>query len=130
MTTPFWSVLFVILIPFVLALSADYLRVKEFGDFDNEHPREQTARLTGVGARVWAAQQNAWEALIMFAPCVVIAHLAGADPGRSATAAIVFCVARVLHAAFYISNLSTLRSLSYFVALGCCLWLFWLSATA
>jgi len=130
MTIPFWSVLFIILIPFVLALVNDYLRLKEFGEFDNQHPREQTAKLTGLGARVWAAQQNAWEALVMFVPCVLIAHLAGADPGGSATAAIVFCAARVLHAAFYISNLGTPRSLSYFVALGCCLWLFRLAAGA
>ena len=130
MTTPFWCILFVLLIPFVLALAGDVFRIKEFGTYDNVHPRDQSASLTGMGARAWAAQQNAWEALAMFVPSVLIAHLAGADPSSSATASIVFCFARVLHAVFYLSKLSTLRSLSYFVALGCCLWLFWLSAGA
>ena len=128
MTIPLWSVLFIILIPFGLALVSDYIRFKEFGVFDNEHPREQVAKLTGVGARTWAAQQNSWEALIMFVPSVLIAHIVGADPIQSAYAAIFFCIARVTHSICYIFNLSTIRSLSYFVALGCCLWFFWLSS--
>ena len=128
MTTPFWSILFVILIPFFLALFNDYLRYKEFGEFDNNHPREQTAKLTGLGARVWAAQQNSWEALIMYSPSVLIAHLVGADPLQSTYAAVVFCVARVVHSACYILNWGALRSISYFVALGCCLRFFWLAA--
>ena len=130
MTIPFWSVLFIILIPFFLALFNDYLRVREFGEFDNNNPREQTANLTGLGARVWAAQQNSWEALVMFAPSVLIANIAGADPVQSTYAAVVFCVARVSHSAFYIFNIGTLRSISYFVALGCCLRLFWLAGNA
>ncbi len=112
MTIPLWSVLFVILIPFVLALINDYMRYKEFGVFDNEHPREQTAKLTGTGARLWAAQQNAWEALIMFAPSVLIAHSLGADAHESAYAAIIFCAARIMHSICYVFNFATLRSLS------------------
>jgi uncharacterized MAPEG superfamily protein len=129
-TIPFWSVLFIILIPFALALINDYVRYREFGVFDNNHPRQQTAQLTGTGARIWAAQENAWEALMIFVPSVLIAHAVGADASESATAAIVFCGARVMHSIFYICNFAMLRSLSYLVALGCCLWLFWLSATA
>lgn len=66
----------------------------------------------------------------MFTPSVLIAHLAGADASLSAYAAILFCVARVLHALFYALNWSTARSSIYFVALGSCFWLFWLAATA
>lgn len=130
MTIPFWSILFAILMPIFLASVSDYMRYKQFGSYDNADPREQSANLIGAGARAWAAQQNAWEALMMFAPAVLIAHIVGADAQQSTYAAITFCVARVLHAAFYLFNLSSLRSLSYMVALGSCLWLFWLSANA
>ena len=130
MTTPFWTVLIAILIPFFLALLNDLLRFRQFGVFDNNHPREQTAKLTGLGARVWAAQQNAWEALIMYIPSVLIAHIAGADPVQSTYAAIVFCIARISHSTFYLLDFSTLRSASYFVALACCLRFFWLAANA
>ena len=80
MTIPFWSVLFIILIPFALALINDYVRYREFGVFDNNHPRQQTAQLTGTGARIWAAQENAWEALMIFVPPVLIAHAVAQMP--------------------------------------------------
>ncbi len=130
MTIPFWSVLFAILMPNILAFVSEYMRYKRFDVYDNQHPREQSAQLTGTGARMWAAQQNAWEALMMFAPAVVIAHLLGADAQLSAYAALLFCMARILHAVFYYLNWSTARSLIHTVALGSCLWLFYLSANA
>lgn len=130
MTTPLWTILFVLLLPTLLALIADALRIKEFDKYDNNYPREQAAKLSPIGQRAWAAQQNAWEALIMYVPSVIVAHLAGADGQQAAYAAVTFCIARVAHAFFYIANLATLRSASYFVALGCCLWLFWLAGNA
>ena len=36
------------------------------GGYDNRHPRQQQAQLTGFGARALAAHQNAFEALIIF----------------------------------------------------------------
>ncbi len=130
MTIPLWGILLLILIPFFLALLSDYLRIKELGKFDNNYPREQTAQLTGLGSRVCAAQQNAWEALIMYTPSVLVAHLVGADAQQSAYAAILFCIARVIHSCSYLFNLATVRSVSFFVALGSCLWLFWLAGSA
>ena len=127
MTIPLWGLLFLIVIPFLLAGLNDVIRYKELGSFDNNYPREQTAKLTGLGARVWSAQLNAWEALAIYTPAVLVAHVVGADPAMSAKAAIAYCAARVFHAAFYLLNIATLRSLSYFVALGCVFWLFWLS---
>ena len=130
MTTPFWALLFLILLPIVLAGVSDYLRAREFDSYDNNYPREQTAKLSDLGKRAWAAQQNAWEALIIFTPSVMVAHLTGADVQQSAYAALIFCGARAAHAAFYLLNSATLRSISYMVALGCCCWLFWLAANA
>lgn len=128
MTMPFWAVVFLVFFPTVIAGVGNYYRYREFGCLDNSNPREQYAASTNIAGRAWAAQQNAWEALAVFIPAVFIAHLAGADTEHSAIASIIYCVARVTHFVFYLANLSTLRSLSYTVALACCVWLFYLAA--
>jgi uncharacterized MAPEG superfamily protein len=130
MTTPFWCLLIAVILPYVLSAAGGYFRMSQLGSLDNKHPRAQYAALQGTGARAWAAQQNAWEALPVFASAVLVAHLAGADPGRSATAALLFVAARVLHPIFYLANLDILRSLIFFVGFGSCLWLFVLAAQA
>lgn len=130
MTTPFWCLLIVILLPYVLSTTGGYFRVKQFGTLDNKNPRAQQAALEGVGARVQAAQQNAWEALPVFTAAVLVAHLAGADPHLSAIAAVVFVIARIAHPIFYATNVDALRSLSFLVGIGCCVWLFVLAVHA
>ena len=130
MTTPFWCLIIVAMIPYVLAGLAGYFKIKQFGKLDNRHPRIQAADLKGPGARTMGAQMNAWEALALFAAAVFMAHLAGADPRLSALASAIFVVARVIHGAVYIANIPTLRSGVFTVGLGCCIWLFALAAAA
>ncbi len=130
MTTPFWCLLVVAFIPYVLALVAIPYRIKQFGDWDNDNPRAQYARLEGPGWRVWASQQNAWEALGLFTATVVVAHLAGADPEKSAIAAVVFVATRLLHPVLYVANLATLRSIAVTAGLFSCIYLFVLAARA
>jgi uncharacterized MAPEG superfamily protein len=130
MTIPFWCVLVAAFIPYVLAGVGGYYKTRQFGSLDNRHPRAQAALLVGAGSRAWAAQENAWEALPVFGLAVVIAHLAGADPGLSSLASVLFIGARVLHAACYLADLAPLRSLAFLVGFGCCLWLFGLAAFA
>jgi uncharacterized MAPEG superfamily protein len=81
-------------------------------------------------ARAYGAQQNAWEALAVFTAAVAAAHLAGADPGMSAMAAELFIVGRIFQAVFYIAKMAPLRTLSFTVAFGSCIWLFVLAANA
>jgi len=130
MTTPFWCLLVAILMPYVLSGVGSYFRAKRFGSIDNRHPRAQAAALEGVGARAYAAQQNAWEALPVFGLSAVVAHLAGADAGSSALASMIFIAARVMHAVFYLADLATLRSLAFMVGFFSCLWLIGLAASA
>jgi uncharacterized MAPEG superfamily protein len=130
MTIPFWCLLVAVFMPYVLAGVAGYFKAKQFGTIDARHPRTQAAALTGTGARAYAAQSNAWEALAVFTAAVVVAHLAGADPGRSATAALVFLGARIAHPIAYVADFPTLRTVSFVVGLVACLWLFWVAATA
>ena len=102
MTTPFWCLLVMIFMPYLLAGSTVYFKNKQFGKVDVNNPRDQSAGLTGQGARANAAQSNAWEALAVFGIAVLVAHFAGADPGTSATAALVFIAARISYTPFFI----------------------------
>jgi len=130
MTTPFWCLLIVALIPYVLAGAGGYLRFKQLGALDNKEPRTQALQVTGAAARAVAAQANAWEAVAVFSAAVFVAHFAGADPGLSATAAVLFVVARVIHGILYIADLDKLRSLVFLGGFGCALWLFGLAIAA
>jgi len=130
MTTPFWCLVLVAGLPIGLALVGDYFRHADLGSVDNRDPRGQAARLQGAGARAYAAQANAWEALPLFSVAVLVAHLSGGDPSSSAIASVVFLIARVAHAVFYIADQSTLRSVSFLVAFGCCIWLVAIAAGA
>jgi uncharacterized MAPEG superfamily protein len=130
MTIPFWCLFISIIIPYPLATLGGYFRRKQLGALDNHYPRIQSSRLEGVGARVYAAQQNAWEAAIVFATAVFTAHLSAADAQMSAILAIAFVIFRILHAIFYIADLATLRSLIFVLALLCCLGLYVLAMVA
>lgn len=130
MTTPFRCLSILLLLPYVLAGLGSYYRIRQFGVQDNQHPRARAAGLEGLGARVWAAQQNGWEAVAVFAPAAIVAHVAWADPGASARAALVVTGARLLYPACYIADLTILRSLIFAVGPGCCVRLFVLAARA
>jgi uncharacterized MAPEG superfamily protein len=125
-----WCLLVIAFMPYVLALLGIYYRIEQFGDWDNANPRAQYARLEGAGWRVWAAQQNAWEALGLFTATVAVAHLAGADAEKSAVAAVVFLATRLLHPVLYVANLATLRSIAVGVGLFSCSYMFVLAADA
>src|SRR3974390_2551077 len=128
MTIPLWCLVIATFLPLVWAITGQGFRYRQFGNLDNSDPRLQQAQLTGAGARALAAQQNAWEALAMFTPAVVIAHLNGVTTGHSATAAMLFVAARIVHGCLYIADLSSLRSLSWAVGTGAVIWLCVLAA--
>lgn len=130
MTTAFWCLLVAILLPYVFAGLATYHKAKQFGSIDNHHPRAQAAALTGAGARAYAAQQNAWEALPVFGFSVLVAHLAGADAAGTTAASLIFVAARITHGVAYIADVAPLRSLAFGVGIFCCIRLFWLAAAA
>jgi uncharacterized MAPEG superfamily protein len=128
--TPFWCLLVVVVIPFVLAGIGGYYRTKQFGAPDNRNPRQQALALEGAGARAVAAQQNAWEALAVFAPAVIVAHLEEVAAGTATTVCLIFVAARIAHAIFYITDKATPRTLVFVVGLVSVLTLFGLAARA
>ena len=116
-------------LPFVMAWTAIYFRISQFGTFDNYHPRQQQGALTGMGARVQAAQANAWEALTLFTLVCFIAYASGLDLNRLDGVALLFLAARVLHPILYIANLAWWRSAVFVVGMGCCLYIVYLAAS-
>ena len=124
MTVPFWCLVAVIFIPFTLAGVGGLHRAKEFGNADNKNPRAQAAKLEGVGSRVYAAQENAWEAAIMFSVAVLTTHLAGLSPDAATPFCIAFVALRLLHAFAYIRDLDKLRSGAFILGLICIITLF------
>ena len=113
MTVPFWCLFAAALIPILLAFSGGYFKSQQFGSADNNNPRAQSAQLTGTGARAVAAQSNAWEALAVFAPAVIVNHLGGGDPGTATIMSLVWIGARIVHAGAYLADVAPLRSLAF-----------------
>lgn len=128
MTTPLWCLVIATFLPFVWHFAALAFRYRQFGSIDNSHPRLQQAQMTGVGARALAAQQNSWEALAMFTPAVLMAHLNGATAGHAVAASTLFIAARIAHGCFYLADLSSLRTLSWMAGTGAVIWMFLLAA--
>jgi len=124
MTIPFWCILAVLLMPIVLSFVGSYYRGKAFGTADNKNPRAQVAQLEGAGARTYAAQENAWEAAVMFTAAVLTSHLAGLSAEAATPWALAFVVFRVLHAIFYIKNVDIARSGAFLGGLACVIALF------
>ena len=124
MTTPFWCVLVAGLLPYVWVTIAASERRKQFGSVDNKHPRLQEAQLVGRGARAMGAHNNAFETYPFFVAAVIVAHLAGADPGWSAILAIAFVLARIVHGFLYMADIDVMRSLTFGVGQLCSLGLF------
>jgi uncharacterized MAPEG superfamily protein len=124
MTSVLWCLLFVAIMPILLAIVGGYFRTKEPDGLDNNHPRQQIQALSGAGARAYAAQQNAWEALAIFTAAVVSAYISPADPATATQLALGFVGFRVLHAGSYLANLAVLRGVAFAGGMVCAIWLF------
>jgi uncharacterized MAPEG superfamily protein len=123
MKLPFLCLALVLLLPYLLATYGAIYRKKSFGTIDNDNPRAQAARLDAVGARIYASQQNAWEAATLFSASMLAARMAAAPMSQIVIASTLFLVFRVLHPIAYIKGWSTLRSTVSTAGLACCAWL-------
>lgn len=91
------------------------LAMHKLGGYDNNHPRQQQANLTGFGERALAAHQNSFEALITFAPAIVLAIALDRTGSLIQYLAITHIVCRFAYIVCYLKNWSTLRSTVWFV---------------
>lgn len=110
MTIPFWCILAAFLLTMASKGPLALAMARQPGGYDNHHPRDQQAALTGWGRRALAAHLNGFEAFPPFAAGVLVAAAAGADPVWSARLALLFVAARVLYLPLYLLDLDRVRS--------------------
>lgn len=120
MSIPFWCVLISALLIYVAKIPVAKA-MNEQGGYDNHLPRQQQAQLTGFGARALAAHQNCFEAFILFAVGVLMAHTTQTAGWLIDTLAIIFVITRVIYLLCYWADLAWQRSLVWFVGLVCSL---------
>jgi uncharacterized MAPEG superfamily protein len=125
MTIAHWCVLAALLLPYFLSVlsrsavrKADYVR----------DPRAFDQTLTGWHRRAHLAQLNGFESFPPFLAAVLIAQQVGAPQLRIDALAIAFVAARILHAAFYVSDRPSLRSVAWQLAMLCVIGLFVVAA--
>lgn len=120
-----------VILPYAMAGASIPFRKRQFGTADIKQPRVQADKLVDAGARAWAAQANAWEALIVFGVANLAAMQTGVDPaGMWSIAAPVWVVVRIGHGVFYITDKASLRGLCFIVGLGMSLWIFGMALSA
>lgn len=119
MTTAYWCVLAAGLLPYLATVTA-----KLGARFDNRHPREWLAKQSGYRARANAAQLNGFEAFPLFAAAVIVAHQLGAPQPRIDTLALTFVAARLVYFGCYLADVHWLRSVAWFVGIGCAVGIF------
>lgn len=87
--------------------------------YDNRNVRAWQAKLEGLPQRAHAAHLNSFEAFPFFAAAVLAAIVAHADMQRVAMLSIAFVVARLVYGLFYLWDVAAVRSLVWFLGLGC-----------
>lgn len=116
MTTLIICLFIATLLPLVAKVPVAFAMHK-LGRYNNNHPRAQQAELTGFGARALAAHQNAFEALIIFAPAVLLAIATKNTGTVIEQLAITHVIARVLYNIAYLMDIATIRSLIWAVGM-------------
>lgn len=100
--------------PFLSKVPLGYAMTRE-GQYDNHQPRLQQHRLTGFGARALAAHQNSFEALLIFGLGALSVMIMRRVTPTVDILAITFVISRFVYHVAYLMNLSSLRSLVWFV---------------
>ncbi|WEJ23371.1 MAPEG family protein [Pseudomonas sp. SD17-1] len=120
MSIPFWCVLISALLIYVARVPVARA-MKQQGSYDNHLPRSQQAQLTGMGARAVAAHQNSFEAFMLFAVGVLMAHTTQTQGFLIDTLAIIFVIARSIYLPLYWYDFAWQRSLVWSIGLICSL---------
>lgn len=95
---------------------------------DNQNPRAFQQNLTGIAARVHAAQMNSYETLPIFFAAVLTAEYMVVPQPLVNYFACAYVFLRVLYIAAYALNLATFRSIIWTLAFLCPLYLFYMAA--
>jgi len=117
MTTELLMLLGAVALYFVLTLWPALASIGSIGLFKAAGSRDELEPRTGKAARCDRALANHAEALMMFTPVVLTAHMMGVESDMSALGAEVFLGGRVAHAIFYLLGVPFVKSLSYLAGL-------------
>ncbi|WP_394129045.1 MAPEG family protein [Shewanella maritima] len=123
MQTVLICLLIAMLLPYIAKVPVAKAMVA-LGGYDNQHPREQQARLQGFGARALAAHQNAFESLLIFGIACIVTMVSESVNQTTSMLAITHVAARVLYHVLYLMDKSNARSLTWFVSTGASLAIF------
>lgn len=82
------------------------------------YPQEET-KLHPWAARLKKAHLNSVENLVVFAPLVLAAHVAGVSTQATVWAAMIFFWARIAHTLSYTFAIPWVRTLAFSVGFGC-----------
>ncbi|MGF6331810.1 putative MAPEG superfamily protein [Pseudomonas sp. BS3782 TE3695] len=116
MSIPFWCVFISALLIFLAKIPVAKA-MNDQGGYNNHLPRQQQAQLTGFGARALAAHQNSFEAFMIFAVGVLMAHTTQTAGWLIDALAIIFVIARIFYLLCYWVDLAWQRSLVWFIGL-------------
>lgn len=124
MSVALWTLPAAALLPYVTVALA-----KGSGaNYDNPAPRPWTEGLAGWRQRAEWAHRNHFEAFAPFAASVLAATLNGRSQLAADVLSGTFIAARVGYTVAYVADQPALRSVLWFIGLGCTLALFWLGA--
>jgi len=98
--------------------------------YDNRNVRAWQAKLEGLPQRAHAAHLNSFEAFPFFAAAVLAAMVAHADMQRVAALSVAFVIGRLAYGLVYLWDLAPLRSVVWFAALACVIWILGLALAA
>ncbi|MEM6613767.1 MAG: MAPEG family protein [Cyanobacteria bacterium P01_C01_bin.72] len=79
--------------------------------------RSEPITKSPFAGRIDRAIMNLRENLLLFAPVVLVLAIADISTGRTQTGAVVFFIARIIHAITYVSGIILVRSLSWFAGI-------------
>ena len=124
MITLIWCLIIAALLPFIAKVPVG-VAMNKAGGYDNNHPREQQAKLEGFGARALAAHQNAFESLIIFSAAVLLAIATNTLSETVQWLAIAHVASRVIYNVLYLANISTFRSIIWMAGIVCSFAIMW-----
>lgn len=117
MNTLIYCLIAAALLPYLAKIPVA-IAMNKLGGYDNNHPREQQAKLQGFGARALAAHQNAFESLIVFSAAILLAIATNTVNESVQLFAILHIGFRVVYHILYLVNIGVMRSICWAVAIG------------
>ena len=112
---------------FIPLVCAGYAKLSGEG-YDNRNPREFLDSLKGKAKRAHYAQNNFYETFPAFGIGVVAAHQMHAAQTTIDALAVMYVLARIAYAIFYIMDQHVLRTIAWFIGFGATVVLFFVGA--